>query len=171
MKEEDIDAIVIHCSATKEGVDVKTEDIRRWHKANGWFDIGYNYVVELDGRIVKGRPLTVDGAHANTNGVSGRPYNKHSIGICYVGGLDKDGKPKDTRNDAQKFGIELLVTNLLMRYPRIKEVIGHRDCSPDANGDGVIMPNEWLKACPCFDVRAEYPEWQRVETDIKPGMA
>lgn len=160
---ERIDAIVVHCSATKEGADVKMEDIRRWHLANGWKDIGYHYVIELDGTVKKGRPVTMDGAHTNTSGVSGRPYNRHSIGVCYVGGLSRSGEPKDTRTEAQKDAMELLVTNLLMRFPSIKEVLGHRDCSTDRNGDGVVTPEEWMKACPCFDVRKEHPEWQRGE--------
>lgn len=156
-----IDAIVIHCSATAENVDVRAKDIKRWHIANGWGDIGYNYVIELDGYVVKGRPLTIDGAHTADCGLSGSPYNKHSIGICYIGGLDANGKPKDTRTDAQKFSMDRLVAQLVDQYPTIKEVLGHRDCSPDKNGDGVISQTEWLKACPCFDVRKEYPEWQR----------
>lgn len=158
---EKIDAIVIHCSATREGVDVKMEDIKKWHKAQGWEDIGYHYVIELDGTIKKGRPVTMVGAHCSTSGVSGESYNKHAIGVCYVGGLDAKGKAKDTRTNEQRFALELLVENLLMQYPTVKEVLGHRDCSPDRNGDGIVEPWEWTKECPCFDVRKEYPEWAR----------
>ena len=172
MKPEQIDAIVIHCSATPAGVDYRAADIDRWHKQKGWKMIGYNYVVNLDGTVEVGRPLTMDGAHCNTNGVSGRPYNKHSIGICYIGGLeattDKHGKivakkdsrgkniPKDTRTDAQKLALHQLVLDLMEQYP-IVEVIGHRDASTDKDGNGVINRYEWIKDCPCFDVRAEFP--------------
>lgn len=152
-----IDAIVIHCSATREGWDVKAADIDKWHKERGFRGIGYNYVIDLDGTIEIGRPLTMDGAHCNTAGLSGLSYNKHSIGICYVGGLDKSGKAKDTRTPAQKKALVKLVYGLLEKYPDIIEVIGHRDASPDKNGDGKITKNEWIKACPCFDVRAEFP--------------
>lgn len=173
MKEKDIDAIVIHCSATPEGLPITLEDIDRWHRAKGWAMVGYNYVIELDGKVREGRPLTRDGAHANTPGLSGKPYNTHSIGICYIGGVegeldengnivekkDKRGKPieKDTRTPAQKKAMVKLVYELIDKYPNIKEVIGHRDTSPDLNGDGFINRYEWIKGCPCFEVRAEFP--------------
>ena len=76
--------------------------------------------------------------------------------MCYVGGLDKDGNAKDTRTDAQKVALHNLVYSLVMQFP-IKEVIGHRDASPDKNGDGQISQNEWIKMCPCYDVKSEYP--------------
>lgn len=151
-----IDAIVIHCSATRAGQDVRASDIDKWHRERGFAMIGYNYVIDLDGTIEKGRPLTMDGAHCNTAGLSGKVYNKHSIGICYVGGLDKHGRPADTRTPAQKIALVKLVNELILKYP-IVEVIGHRDASPDKNGDGKITQNEWVKTCPCFDVKAEFP--------------
>ena len=157
MRREDIDAIVIHCSATRAGQDVRAADIDKWHKERGFAMIGYNYVIDLDGTVEVGRPLSRDGAHCNTAGTSGRSYNRHSIGICYVGGLDKNGKPADTRTPEQKRALRDLVYKLMDAYPNIVEVIGHRDASPDRNKDGKITPNEWVKVCPCFDVRAEFP--------------
>jgi N-acetyl-anhydromuramyl-L-alanine amidase AmpD len=157
MRREDIDAIVIHCSATRAGQDVRAADIDKWHKERGFAMIGYNYVIDLDGTVEVGRPLSRDGAHCNTAGTSGKSYNRHSIGICYVGGLDKDGKPADTRTPEQKLSMIRIVRNLMDAYPNIVEIIGHRDASPDRNGDGKITPNEWIKQCPCFDVRAEFP--------------
>lgn len=151
-----IDAIIIHCSATRAGQDVRAADIDKWHKERGFAMIGYNYVIDLDGKIETGRPLTMDGAHCNTAGLSGMVYNKHAIGICYIGGLDKRGNPADTRTRAQKKAMARLVYELIDKYP-IVEVIGHRDASPDKNGDEKITPNEWIKMCPCFDVRAEFP--------------
>lgn len=152
-----IDAIVIHCSATRAGQDVRASDIDKWHKERGFACIGYNFVIDLDGTVEVGRPLTIDGAHCNTAGVSGLSYNKHSIGICYVGGLDKNGNPADTRTLEQKKALANLVYELLEKYPGIVEVIGHRDASPDKNGDGKITRNEWIKDCPCFDVKSEFP--------------
>lgn len=152
-----IDAIVIHCTATRAGQDVRAADIDKWHKERGFAMIGYNYVIDLDGTVEAGRPLSRDGAHCNTSGVSGRPYNKHSIGIVYVGGLDKNGNPADTRTLAQKIAMAKLVYRLMDEHPGIVEVIGHRDASPDKNGDGKITSNEWIKQCPCFEVRAEFP--------------
>lgn len=157
LKKEDVDAIVIHTSATREGIDIKASDIDRWHKERGFGGIGYHFVIDLDGTIENGRPINKVGAHANTKGLSGKSYNYHSIGICYVGGLDKDGKSKDTRTDAQKKALVELVYRLIDEYPNIKEVIGHRDTSPDLNGDGKITKNEWIKTCPCFEVKAEFP--------------
>ena len=151
-----IDAIVIHCSATRANQDVRAADIDKWHKERGFACIGYNYVVDLDGTVETGRPLTRDGAHCNTAGLSGVSYNKHSIGICYVGGLDADGNAADTRTPEQKKALAELVYKLMDQYP-IVEVIGHRDASPDKNGNGVIEQNEWIKQCPCFDVKSEFP--------------
>ena len=156
MRPQDIDAIVIHCSATREGVDVRASDIDKWHKERGWSMIGYNYVIDLDGTVEIGRPLSMSGAHCADKGFSGKPYNLHSIGICYVGGLDRNGHSKDTRTDAQKLSMHKLVMELIEKYP-ITDVLGHRDASPDKNGDGVITKNEWVKTCPCFDVRSEFP--------------
>ena len=82
-----IDAIIIHCSATKAGQDLRAKDIDRMHRARGFNQIGYNFVIDLDGTVESGRPLSIDGAHCNTKGFSGLSYNKHSIGICYIGGM------------------------------------------------------------------------------------
>ena len=150
-----IDAIVIHCSATRAGQDVRAADIDKWHKERGFAMIGYNYVIDLDGTVEVGRPLSMDGAHCNTAGLSGQSYNKHSIGICYVGGLDENGNPADTRTPEQKLSLANLVYKLINEYP-IVEVIGHRDASPDKNGNGKIERNEWIKQCPCFDVKSEF---------------
>ena len=153
-----IDSIVIHCSATKAGVDLKAKDIDRIHKQRGFNRIGYHYVIDLDGTVETGRPLTMEGAHCNTKGYSGVSYNRHSIGICYIGGLDKNGKPADTRTEAQKKALKNLVVELCGKY-EICEVLGHRDTSPDLDGDGEVEPKEWIKACPCFDVHSEFPNF------------
>lgn len=83
-------------------------------------------------------------------------HNADSIGICYVGGLDSSGNPKDTRTGSQKSAIRDLVNKLCQKYPTVVEVKGHRDYSPDLNGNGIIESSEWLKACPCFDVQSEF---------------
>ena len=156
MKKENIDAIVIHCTASRAGQDLRAADIDKQHKERGFAGIGYHYVIDLDGTVEIGRPLPKDGAHCNTAGLSGKSYNKHSIGIVYVGGLDRDGNPADTRTPAQKVALDDLVHKLIHEYP-IKEVIGHRDASPDKDGNGTIEKNEWIKLCPCFDAKAEFP--------------
>ena len=144
------EAIIIHCTATKEGVDIRAKDVDRWHKEQGWRMIGYNYLIDLDGTVEIGRPLTMVGAHC-------KGWNDRSIGVCYVGGLDKQGKSKDTRTVAQKMAMHKLVDELLDKYPTIVKIMGHRDTSPDLNGDGTITPNEWIKTCPCFEVKNEFP--------------
>jgi peptidoglycan hydrolase-like protein with peptidoglycan-binding domain len=140
--------IVIHCTASKVSNDLTVEDIRRMHKKQGWADIGYHYVVTLDGRVHTGRDVDLIGAH-----VSG--HNAHSIGVVYVGGLDRDGDPCDTRNDLQKAALLSLLLELRKNYPDAT-ISGHRDFSPDLNGNGTIEPFEYIKLCPCFNAKTEY---------------
>jgi len=150
-----IDYIVVHCTASPEGQAMTVDDIRKIHKKQGWADIGYHYVVTLDGKIHQGRDVDLIGAH-----VAG--HNTYSIGVCYVGGLEnRPGvaydklKGKDTRNEAQKNALMNLLMDLRRLYPDAK-ICGHRDFSPDKNGDGIISPCEWIKECPCFDAAVEY---------------
>lgn len=126
--------IIIHCSATPEGRNVTVDQIRSWHvQGNRWKDIGYHYVVHLDGSIHSGRPEGQTGAHC-------AGHNADSIGICYVGGMDADGrKPKDTRTPAQCAAIDWLTADLLARYPGAK-VYGHNQLNPS-------------KACPSYNVK------------------
>ena len=76
------DAIIIHCSATRAEQDITAADIESWHRARGFWTIGYHYVIRLDGTIEPGRDVTLDGAHC-------MGWNKRAIGICYVGGLGR----------------------------------------------------------------------------------
>lgn len=131
-----IKKIIVHCADTPEGRDDRAADIRRWHKAQGWNDIGYHYVVDLDGTIEPGRPIEKAGAHCTG-------HNADSIGVCYIGGCDKKMQPKDTRTDAQKASLLLLLKYLVVKYPGVT-IYGHRDF---AN-----------KSCPSFDAKKEYEE-------------
>lgn len=151
-----IDYIVVHCTATPEGVDKTVEQIRREHKAQGWSDIGYHYVVTRDGRVHLGRDVDIIGSHV-------RGYNTYSIGVAYVGGLENKPiaydklKAKDTRTNEQKAALLALLMELRRLYPKAR-ILGHRDLSPDKNGDGVISPCEWVKECPSFDAKTEYSQ-------------
>ncbi len=155
-----IDSIIIHCSATRARQDLRAKDMDRMHKQRGFAQIGYNFVIDLDGTVENGRPLSIDGAHCNTKGFSGVSYNKHSVGICYIGGLDESGKPADTRTEAQKNALRDLVAKLCKEYPII-ELLGHRDTSPDTNGSGEVESFEFIKSCPCFDVRSEFSNFMK----------
>lgn len=131
-----IEMIVIHCSATRCDRNFPVESLEACHKARGFNGIGYHFYVTRDGKLHFTRPEDTPGAHA-------RHYNTHSIGICYEGGLDEQGKPADTRTEAQKFTLLALLTSLKADYPEAR-ILGHRD-----------LP--WVKkACPCFDAREEY---------------
>lgn len=147
-----INAIVLHCSATIEGHDIDIKLIDEWHRKRGWRKVGYHYVIKLDGTIQKGRAESEIGAHV-------KGHNSDTIGICYIGGLDKGLKPKDTRTEAQKQSLLSLIKGLKLRYPDAI-ILGHRDYSEDKNKNGVIEPFEWSKACPCFDAIIEYKDFQ-----------
>lgn len=130
----EINKIIIHCSDTPEGRDVSTDTIRGWHvNERGWSDIGYHYVILLDGTIDSGRPEKRQGAH-----VAG--HNKNSIGICYIGGCDSKMVSKDTRTPEQIESMNQLVCELKEKYNA--SVHGHNEFSN--------------KSCPSFDVKKEY---------------
>ena len=127
--------IIIHCSATREEQQVSVDTIRDWHLAKGWNDIGYHFYVELDGTIKKGRDIDKIGAHC-------KGHNRNSIGICYCGGVETDGKtPKDTRTQEQKDSLLNVLKTLKAMYP---EAV-------------IYSHNEFAnKACPSFDATEEY---------------
>jgi N-acetylmuramoyl-L-alanine amidase len=136
--------IVVHCSATQEGKDYSVETIRKWHtdpkpKGRGWSDVGYHYIIRNDehGTIELGRDVQRSGAHV-------KGENADSIGICYVGGVDKDMKAKDTMTDIQEASLRKLVASLRMVFGDLK-LYGHNDFTN-------------TKACPSFKVKEKFPE-------------
>lgn len=131
-----IAAIAVHCSATRQGQPFTAKDIDKWHRAQGWSEIGYNAVVLLDGTIERGRDEAQVPSHA-------AGHNSNSIAICYIGGVDANGKPKDTRTPAQKAALLRWLKAKKAQYPGAR-ILGHRDYP------GV------KKACPSFDAKAEY---------------
>ena len=144
----EINLIVIHCTATRSDQPFTQANLERSHRERGFNGIGYHYYIRRDGSIKSTRPLDKVGAHA-------KGYNAHSIGICYEGGLNAQGKPADTRTEWQRHSLRVLLLTLLRDYPGCR-IVGHRDLSPDLDGDGVIESHEWLKSCPSFDAGKEY---------------
>lgn len=130
-----ITLIIIHCSAVRPNQTSSAQQIDSWHRKRGWSGIGYHYVVRRDGTVERGRPEAKVGAHCLN-------HNRHSIGVCYEGGLDAQGRPADTRTEAQKRALLTLVRKLKGRYPRAI-VASHHTFDP-------------LKACPCFHAEREY---------------
>ena len=139
-----ITLIVIHCSAVRPDQTSSAKKIDEWHKDRGFNGIGYHYVIRRNGEIEPGRPESVIGAHCH---VKGQNHNKHSIGVCYEGGLDIRGQPADTRTAEQKAAMRQLLEDLHQRYPRAF-IVGHRDLNP-------------AKKCPGYkNVAQEYADLQ-----------
>lgn len=130
-----ITLIIIHCSAVRPSQTSSAQQIDSWHRKRGWSGIGYHYVVRRDGTVERGRPEAKVGAHCLN-------HNRHSIGVCYEGGLDAQGRPADMRTEAQKRALVTLVRELKGRYPRAF-VVSHHTFDP-------------RKACPCFHAEQEY---------------
>lgn len=132
-----ISLIIIHCSAVRPGQKSSAAQIDIWHRRLGWKGIGYHYVVRRNGDIETGRPEQVAGAHC-------AGHNRHSIGVCYEGGLDTNGRPCDTRTEAQRTSLLRLLKALRWRYPHALILGHHQLCR--------------AKACPCFDAAREYKD-------------
>ena len=126
-----IDTIIIHCAATKPGMDIGAKEIDNWHRAKGYFGIGYHYVIRRNGEVELGRPLDKAGAHA-------KGHNETSIGVCLVGGIDDRGNPENNFTSEQWAELAKLVTDLQGRFGALK-VIGHNEVA--------------AKACPSFNVQ------------------
>lgn len=131
-----ITLIIVHCSANREGSALRERDIDADHRSRGWKGCGYHFVIPTDGSIEPGRAIEVVGAHC-------RNHNRHSIGVCYIGGLAADGSPKDTRTPAQRAALLRLLQELRLRFPRAL-IVGHADLDPQ-------KPH-----CPGFNVVREY---------------
>ena len=132
-----IELIVVHCSATREDRRYTLEQLIRDHAARFGFT-GYHYYITREGQLYQTRHENLPGAHV-------RHYNQHSIGVCYEGGLDAAGRPKDTRTEEQKHALWALLKSLKVDYPNAV-ILGHRD-----------LPHV-AKACPCFDAKKEYAD-------------
>ena len=135
-----ITLIIIHCSAVRPGQQSGFREIDLWHRQRGWKNgCGYHFIVRRDGSVETGRPIEMVGAHCVN-------HNKHSIGVCYEGGLDTNGKAADTRTPEQKTALRELLERLHLQYPKAL-ILGHNVFNP-------------MKDCPCFDAQAEYADLQ-----------
>ena len=140
--------IAVHCTASHQSMTI--EGLKQEFKRKGWVNPGYHYVVFPDGKITQ--LLDEDKI---SNGVKG--FNSVSVNVAYIGGIDTNGKPIDNRTEEQKQSLRSLLKMLHKKYPAAV-IQGHRDFSPDLNRDGRITSNEYIKACPCFDAKAEYAD-------------
>lgn len=138
-----IDRIILHSTATKEGQYFDVNDIREWHINRGFTNVGYHYVIKLDGTIEDGRDIRSIGAHCKN-------YNANSIGVVYVGGTDREGKAKDTRTKEQKESLLKLIDELMIAY--------------DLDIDDVYCHYQLGKTlCPSFSIeefKKEYIQWK-----------
>lgn len=141
-----ITLLAVHCTATLAGKPFDVAAIRAMHLARGWSDIGYHKLIGIGGEVWDGRPEHIAGAHI-------KGHNSESLAVCYVGGISADGHPADTRTPDQCQAMEHVLRRWRAQFPAAA-IRGHRDMSPDRNHDGRITRDEWLKDCPCFDVRA-----------------
>ncbi|CAG5072888.1 hypothetical protein DYBT9623_04427 [Dyadobacter sp. CECT 9623] len=139
--------LVVHCTASPQATSV--DSIKRyWKNVMGWEDPGYHVIVKPDGEATVLAPI-----ERVTNGVKG--YNSKSIHISYIGGVDKNGKPIDNRTTEQKETLLHYLRKWKQMFPEAV-ILGHRDFSPDKNGNGRVDPWERIKECPCFDAKIEY---------------
>lgn len=164
-----INSIVIHCAATPNGKPFTILDIDMMHKVRGFKrdsqavrslnpdlkHVGYHFIVELDGSVKSGRGLEEIGAHVQGS-------NAKSIGICMIG-TDKFSQAQWMAlrecliNMASKILGRTIMTadSMLQSFKDAGiSIKGHRDYSPDLNGNGIVDRNEWTKICPGFDVSA-----------------
>jgi N-acetylmuramoyl-L-alanine amidase len=138
--------LVVHCTAGSQKQVIS--DLKKHWKSLGWKNNGYHYVVDPSGKI---HHITPEENIAN--GVGG--YNKQSIHISYIGGIDNKGEAVDNRTDDQKMGLVSILEDLKRKYPKAK-ILGHRDFSPDTDRDGIVEFHEYIKQCPCFNAIEEY---------------
>lgn len=138
-----INTIYVHCTASQPSASVFA--IREEFRRKGWKNPGYHYLIEASGKITQ---LLDDSKIAN--GVKG--HNKDGLHVAYIGGIEANGTPKDTRTEEQKHSLRVLLKVLHGLYPKA-HIMGHRDIWGK-------NPAKWQKSCPCFDAEKEYKDMQ-----------
>lgn len=139
--------LVVHCTATAQSATIAAIQ-KHWKTKLGWKSPGYHIIIPPNGSIVR---LAEDDAICN--GVAG--HNSTSLHVSYIGGVDANGKALDNRTAEQSVAIVEVLRAWRKKYPKAK-IKGHRDFSPDKDGDGVVEAEEWMKMCPSFDAVKEY---------------
>lgn len=127
--------IAVHCTATSQTTKI-TSIQKYWKEQLGWKKPGYHFIITPDGTITSLLPIT-----EVSNGVAG--FNRETINIAYLGGIDKQNKPLDNRTPAQKESLLKLLKELKEQFKKAK-IQGHRD-----------FPKV-KKACPSFAAKTEY---------------
>ncbi|QOC57792.1 putative N-acetylmuramoyl-L-alanine amidase [Erwinia phage pEp_SNUABM_11] len=136
-------AIFVHCSATKAGMDIGLREIRQWHKEQGWLDVGYHFIIRRDGTVEEGRPVDAVGSHV-------KDWNSTSVGICLVGGIDDAGKFKANFTPSQMHSLKVKLAEMQALYPGAA-VKAHHDVA--------------AKACPSFDLQRWIKTGELVTSD------
>ncbi len=132
MRKEDVELIVIHCSATPPKSDIGFKEIDIWHRQRGWLMCGYHKIIRRDGRVEDGRPLHRAGSHA-------KGYNHKSWGVCLIGGVTSGFEPENNFTEIQMEELKGVISHLIGQTNHDLKVIGHNEISN--------------KACPSFDVQ------------------
>jgi len=145
-----IKRIFVHCTAGPQTQTI-AEIQKYWKNVKKWNKPGYHYIIKPDGEIVPLQP-----EDKPSNGVAG--YNSTSINVCYIGGVDKQGRAVDNRTDAQKESLIKILKDLKSRYPDA-EILGHREIWGQD-------PSKWHKMCPCFPAKEEYKDIMKEEVKL-----
>ena len=140
--------IAVHCTAGSQQATVR--DLELEFKRKGWKAPGYHYVVTAEGKIHQ-----LLATELVSNGVKG--FNSVTVNVAYTGGIDSKGKSVDNRTEEQKASLRKLLKLLKEKYPEAV-IQGHRDFSPDKNGNGIVDAWERIKDCPCFEAKTEYKD-------------
>jgi N-acetylmuramoyl-L-alanine amidase len=161
INQDEVEWIVWHCSASPKGSNYTRKQCYADHRARGFSDIGYHGFIQEDGAFLFGRPF-VDAGRGKIQvpwGAHAKGWNDRSVGICLAGGYAENGTPgsgkwNEVFHAEQRRTMKRVARFFELLFPHARHC-GHRDLSPDLDGDGEIMPNEWMKLCPAVDIRKE----------------
>ena len=138
----DVTEIVVHWTESYSNANIGSEEINKTQIRLGLNSIGYHYVIRRDGSVQRGRPVNIQGDHANING-----HNERSIGVVFVGGINA---PTGTPDPLEYKSVSSLTRSQFTSFQEIckafyrtfpgGQILGHNDLDP-------------LEDDPGFDVR------------------